>query len=109
MDLTGRSHQQTSAAIAILVNVGILRKTSNSLRNRCYEAPEIIAAFSALERQLASPDGDTKISEPTRPVPAAREMVERTRTEVSENHLDPTMAETNILISSDSSRKYPSD
>lgn len=72
MNLTRRSHQQTSAAIAILVDVGILRKTSNNLRNRCYEAPEIIAAFGALERQLASPDSDTKISEPTRPVPVAR-------------------------------------
>lgn len=39
------------------------------MRNRVYEAPEIIAAFAELERQLASPDGDTRTSEPTRKVP----------------------------------------
>jgi len=40
-----------------------------SRRNRAYEAPEIIAAFTDLERQLASPEGDTRISEPVRIVP----------------------------------------
>jgi len=38
-------------------------------RNRAYEAPDVIAAFTALERRLASPDGDTRSSEPVRPVP----------------------------------------
>ena len=31
-------------------------------RNRAFEAPEIINAFTDLERQLASPDGDTLTS-----------------------------------------------
>ena len=35
-----------------------------------YESPEIIEAFTDFERQLASPDEDTRTSIPTRPVPA---------------------------------------
>ena len=37
-------------------------------RNRAYEAPDIIAAFTALERLLASPEGDTRMSKPVRRV-----------------------------------------
>jgi hypothetical protein len=37
-------------------------------RNRAFEAPDIIAAFTDLERQLASPEGDTHTSEPARPL-----------------------------------------
>ncbi|MBI3429452.1 MAG: Fic family protein [Actinobacteria bacterium] len=70
MNLTGRSHQQTSAAIATLVEAGILRRMSKNLRNQTFEAPEIIAAFGALERELATPGADTRSSEPTRAVPA---------------------------------------
>ncbi len=34
-------------------------------RNRAFEAPAIIEAFTDLERQLASPEGNTRTSEPT--------------------------------------------
>jgi Fic family protein len=70
MNLTRTTHKQTSEAISVLVEAEILKSMSSGKRNRVYEAPEIIAAFAALERQLASPDGDTRTSEPTRKVPA---------------------------------------
>src|SRR5580658_2853147 len=67
--LIGRSYPQTNAAIERLLSAGILTQVTVGRRNRAFEAPEIINAFSDLERQLASPDGDTRTSEPVRPVP----------------------------------------
>jgi hypothetical protein len=69
-NLIGRSFVQTNAAIARLVAADILRQVSVGRRNRAFEAPEIIDAFSALERQLGSPAGDTRTSPPERKVPA---------------------------------------
>jgi Fic family protein len=71
-NLIGRSFVQTNEAIARLVNAGILRQVSIGRRNRAFEAPEIIEAFTALERRLASPEGDTRTSEPVRNVPRRR-------------------------------------
>ena len=45
------------------VNAGILRQISVGRRNRAFEASEIVEAFTALERRLASPEGDTRTSE----------------------------------------------
>jgi hypothetical protein len=70
MKLTGSSRQQTGEAVNTLVAAGILERTSNGLRNVIYEAPEIIEAFTSLERELGSPIGDTRTASPTRPVPA---------------------------------------
>jgi Fic family protein len=70
--LIGRSFVQTNEAIARLVAADILRQVSVGRRNRAFEVPEIIDAFSALERQLASPAGDTHSSPPARNVPARR-------------------------------------
>ncbi|MFZ1063139.1 MAG: Fic family protein [Acidimicrobiales bacterium] len=67
--LIGRTYPAASNAVAQLVEAGILRQVSIGRRNRAYEAPEIIAAFTDLERQLASPEGDTRTSEPERMVP----------------------------------------
>jgi len=67
--MIGRSFIQTNEAVQRLVDAGILKQVSVGRRNRAFEAPEIIGAFSALERQLASPDGDTRTSEPVRTVP----------------------------------------
>lgn len=50
-----------AADVLVQVNVG--------RRNRAFEAPELIDAFTALERPLASPEGDTLVSEPIRDVP----------------------------------------
>ena len=71
-DLIGRSFQATSQAIDRLVGVGILKQVTVGRRNRAFEAPELIVAFTALERQLASPEGDTLVSEPIRRVPRRR-------------------------------------
>ena len=67
--LIGRSYPAASNAISALVEAGVLRQVTIGRRNRAFEAPEIIAAFVGLERQLASPDGDTRTSEPVRRVP----------------------------------------
>ena len=72
--LIGRSFQAASQAIDRLVNAGVLVQINVGRRNRAFEAPELIEAFTALERQLASPGGDTRASEPVRNVPRRREM-----------------------------------
>jgi Fic family protein len=71
-NLISRSFVQTNEAIARLVDAGILRQVSVGRRNRAFEAPEIIEAFTALERRLASPEGDTRTSVPVRRVPRRR-------------------------------------
>ena len=68
-ELIGRSFQATSQAIDRLEEAGILTQLTVGRRNRAFEAPELIEAFTALERQLASPEGDTLVSEPLRSVP----------------------------------------
>lgn len=71
-EMIGRSFPQTGAAIDRLVSAGILTQITVGRRNRAFEAPEIINAFTDLERQLASPGGDTRHSEPARYVPPRR-------------------------------------
>ncbi|MBO0881646.1 MAG: hypothetical protein J2P17_15150, partial [Mycobacterium sp.] len=67
--LIGRSFPATNAAIERLVQAGILRQVTVGRRNRAFESPEAITAFTALERRLASPHGDTRVSDPSRLVP----------------------------------------
>ena len=71
-ELIGRSFQATSQAIRRLVAAGVLTQITVGRRNRAYEAPELIDAFTSLERQLASPEGDTRTSPPARRAPARR-------------------------------------
>jgi len=68
--LIGRTEVATATAIKQLMEAGILHQVGMGGRNRAFEAPEIIEAFHDLERQLASPEGDTHKSKPTRHVPA---------------------------------------
>ena len=68
-NLIGRSFPQTNEAIGQLVNAEILRQVNVGKRNRAFEAPTIIEAFTSLERQLASPEGNTRTSKPVRTVP----------------------------------------
>jgi Fic family protein len=69
--LIDRSLQSTLEGIQRLVKAGILSPTMvGRQRGQVFEAKDVIAAFTALERQLASPVGDTKIKKPVRPVPA---------------------------------------
>ncbi len=67
--LIRRSFNAANPAVERLVDAGILRQVNVGRRNRAFEAPEVIATFTALERQLASPDGDTRTSAPARAVP----------------------------------------
>ena len=76
MDLTKTTHKATNEAISVLVEAGILKPVSKALRNRSFEAPEIISAFAELERQLATPHGDTQLSEPVRKVPQRKQIKE---------------------------------
>jgi Fic family protein len=70
--LVGRSVQAVNQAIPRLVDVGVLKQTTVGKRNRAFEAAELIDSFTALERQLASPDADTRTSPPSRRVPRRR-------------------------------------
>ena len=67
--LIGRSFGAVNDAIARLADVGILKQINVGKRNRAFEAPDIIQAFTDLERQLASPEGNTLTSKPARRVP----------------------------------------
>ena len=70
--LIGRSFQAAGQAVDQLMDAGVLAQITVGRRNRAFEAPELIEAFTALERQLASPEGDTRISGPARRVPQRR-------------------------------------
>jgi Fic family protein len=70
--LIGRTFKPANEAIQRLVQAGILHQITIGRRNRAYEAPEIVDAFTDLERQLASPTGDTRTSPPARTVPYRR-------------------------------------
>src|ERR1035437_6039391 len=72
-DLIGRSFVQTNQAVARLVEAGILHQVTVGRRNRAFEAPDIIDAFTDLEHQLGSPAGDTRTSDPVRRAPARRQ------------------------------------
>ena len=71
-EMVGRSFIQTNEAIQRMVDAGILTQVTVGRRNRAFEAPEIIAALTTLERQLASLEGHTRTSEPVRTVPRRR-------------------------------------
>jgi Fic family protein len=71
--LLERTFKPANDAIQRLVDAGILRQITIGRRNRAYEAPEIIEAFTDLERQLASPAGDTLTSPPARVGPRRRQ------------------------------------
>ena len=71
-DLIGRSFQATNEAMTRLEAAGVVRQVNVGRRNRAFEAPAIIDAFIALERQLAGPTGDTRSGPPERPAPGRR-------------------------------------
>lgn len=72
-ELIGRSFPATNAAIERLAGANVLSQVTVGRRNRAFEAPELIAAFTDFERQLASPAGSTRTSKPSRRVPARRQ------------------------------------
>ncbi len=70
--LIDRSFERTNQAIARLAQAGVVRPVTVGRRNRAFEARAVIDAFADLERQLASPSGDTRSSPPRRPTPRRR-------------------------------------
>ena len=52
-----------------LVEAGVLVQVSVGRRNRAFEAHELVDAFIAFERRVASPEGDTRVSMPVRRMP----------------------------------------
>ena len=71
-DLVSRSLRATNEAIARMSDAGVLTQVTVGRRNRAFEARELIDAFADLERQLASPRGDTRAAPPNRRVPRRR-------------------------------------
>ncbi|MGH3290787.1 MAG: Fic family protein, partial [Trebonia sp.] len=61
-ELVGRTFPAVNDAITRLAEAGVLTQISIGKRNRAFEAKEVIDAFTSLERQLASPVGDTRSS-----------------------------------------------
>ncbi len=70
--LIGRSFERTNEAVSRLEAAGVLRLVTVGRRNRAFEARAVIDAFTDLERQLASPGGDTRVSPPSRVAPSRR-------------------------------------
>lgn len=58
--LLGRTYAPANDAIQRLVRADVLRQITIGRRNRAYEAPEIIEAFTDLERRLATPTGEAR-------------------------------------------------
>jgi len=69
-DLISRSFPAASAAVSRLEQTKVLTQVNVGRKNRAFEATEIVDAFTDLERRLASPDRDTRVSPPARRVPA---------------------------------------
>ena len=67
--MLGRSFKAASGAVDELVRAGVLEQVNAGRRNRAFEAPDVLDAFTDLERRLASPTGDTRVAPPARPVP----------------------------------------
>jgi Fic family protein len=65
----GRTFQATSDAVERLRQADVVRQVTLGRRNRAFEAVGLFEAFTGFERALASPESDTLVSPPTRPVP----------------------------------------
>ena len=67
--LTGRSREAARNAIAVLVDAGILYQSAKNRKSNIYSAREVLEAFTAYERALAVPGGDTATGRLARRVP----------------------------------------
>jgi Fic family protein len=70
--LIGRSFQAADLAVAHLVRTGVLQQRKLGRRNRAFEAVGLVNALTDIERRLASPERDTRVSPPARRVPHRR-------------------------------------
>ncbi len=68
--LIGRSRARTTDAVRTLTEAGVLRQRNvGRQRYRVFEATDVLDVFTALERALASPTGNTMSDRPNRLVP----------------------------------------
>ncbi len=67
--LTRRSAQAARLALKQLEGMGILVQNAKNRKSNIYVAQEVLDAFTAYERALATPGGDTSSAKPSRPVP----------------------------------------
>lgn len=70
--MIGRSFEATNNAVERLAAADVLQQVKVGRRYRAFESPDILQAFTDLERRLASPGGDTRSSPPARPSPRRR-------------------------------------
>jgi Fic family protein len=68
-ELIGRSFRATNEALRQLEEAKVVKQVTVGRRNRAFEAPAIMEVFTGLERQMASPVGDTRVEGPGRAVP----------------------------------------
>ena len=67
-ELTGRSYPAARSAVGELVAAGILKQNAKNRKSGIYVAADVVEAFSAYERSLATVSGDTAAEKPRRPV-----------------------------------------
>jgi len=72
-ELIGRSDVAVGNAVVRLLEAGVITQVKVGRRNRAFEAVGLFKAFTSFERMLSSPDADTAIAPPARPVPASVE------------------------------------
>lgn len=68
-ELTGRSYEAARLAVARLQQAGVLRQNARNKKSNIYVAQAVVDAFTAYERSLAAPGGDTAAEKPVRAVP----------------------------------------
>ena len=68
-ELTGRSYPAARSAVLALQEAGILHQSSKNRKSGIYVAREVVDAFNAYERALATTSGDTSAEKPRRRVP----------------------------------------
>lgn len=67
--LIGRSYPAARSAVLALVESDVLRQSSKNKKSGIYVAHEVVDAFNAYERALATTSGDTSQEKPKRRVP----------------------------------------
>lgn len=72
-ELIGRSDVAVGGAVGRLLEAGVIKQVKVGRRNRAFEAVGLFSAFTSFERMLSSPDADTAMSPPARPVPSYAE------------------------------------
>lgn len=70
--LTGKSYPAVRSAVLALEGAGILRQNAKNRKSGIYVAEDVVNAFNAYERALATISGDTSLERPRRRVPQRR-------------------------------------